>query len=64
MRIRNCFLLVICLVISQQATVAQQKYSITKPYDFPVKPGTPQWADLHGIDEQTAACVVGMKEKA
>lgn len=44
------------LVLSSGWLWAQEKYTISKPYDFPIKPGTPAWADLHGHLGRIQAC--------
>ncbi len=44
------------LVLSSDWVWAQEKYTISQPYDFPIKPGTPAWADLHGLHGRIQAC--------
>ena len=61
----KALLLFLAFWAGASAGLAQENYTITTPYDFPVKPGTQAWAELRGEIEKVLACElpVGIAKK-
>lgn len=54
-------LVISCLCIAAFAAGAgndSADYTIDTPYDFPVVPGSDEWAELDSLEEKIAACAV------
>jgi hypothetical protein len=52
----RAFPLFLTLLACASPCQAQTNYTVTTPYDFPIKPGTQAWFDLKGPAERMAAC--------
>jgi hypothetical protein len=46
------------MLLSLHSVLAQETYTITRPYNFPIKPGTQEWAGLNGHIEKVLACEI------
>jgi hypothetical protein len=46
------------LLLCAYHSLAKDNFSITQPYDFPIKPGAQAWSDLGGFYEKTLACEI------